>query len=186
MRRIAVVFAVFAAHAMVLTADASGQFTASGRNPKPVTIEPWRAPGDPVNLVLDDGSRDDDIGVGGIQFLWLNRFTTTEFPIRINLVQVFFSSIGNIHVGETFDVFLYANTSGNTDPAVGAVCVGGQTGNVITVIDGWTNVALSTPLDFAGPGDVLVALVNRMAGVAPSTWPASIDQTTTQARSWAG
>jgi hypothetical protein len=186
MRRIAVVFAVVAALAVVSTADAAAQLTASGRNPKPVTVQPWRVPGDPVNLVLDDGSRDNDIGIGGLPFVWLNRFTPTEFPIRLTLVQVYFSSIGGINVGETFDVFLYANPAGSTDPAVGAVYVGGQTGNVITVIDGWTDVALTTPLDFAGPGDVLVAVVNRTAGITPSTWPAAIDQTATQARSWAG
>ncbi len=186
MRRIAVVFAVLAAFAVVWTADAAVQFTASGHNPNPVTVQPWRAPGDPVNLVLDDGSRENDIGIGGLPFVWLNRFTPTEFPIRINLVQVYFSTAGGGQVGQTFDVFLYANPTGNTDPAVGAVYVGGQTGVAITVMDGWTDVALTTPLDFAGPGDVLVALVNRTVAVTPSTWPAAIDQTATQARSWAG
>jgi hypothetical protein len=187
MRRIALVFAVFAALAVVSIADAAGQFTASGRNPKPVTVQPWRAPGDPVNLVLDDGSRDNDIGIGGGQFVWLNRFTPTEFPIRLNLVQVYFATTGLVQVGQTFDVYLYANTAGNTDPAVGAVYVGGQTGNTVAVLDGWTDVALTTPLDFAGPGDVLVLVANRTAGVGTtSAWPASMDQTATQARSWAG
>jgi hypothetical protein len=186
MRRIALVLAVLAAFVVVSAADAAVQFTASGRNPNPVTVQPWRAPGDPVNLVLDDGSRDNDIGIGGYQMVWLNRFTPTEFPIRINLVQVYFSTAGGAQVGQTFDVFLYANTAGSADPAVGAAYVGGQTGNAITVVDGWTDVALTMPLDFAGPGDVLVAVVNRTVAVAPSTWPAAMDQTTTQARSWAG
>jgi len=54
------------------------------------------------------------------------------------------------------------------------------------VLDNWTDIALTTPLDFAGPGDVLVALVNRTAGVNPVGWPASIDQTASQSRSWVG
>jgi hypothetical protein len=174
--------------AVVMIAGVAGaaELSASGVIQNPVTVEPDRAPGDPVNLVLDDGSVDNNIGIGGTsEFIFVNRFTPTEFPIQLDHVQVWFSAGTGMAVGQTFDVYLFANTSGNTDPAVGAVYVGGQTGNTIATLDSWTDVALTTPLDFAGPGDVVVVVVHRL--IPGSTiYPAALDQTATQQRSWAG
>jgi hypothetical protein len=174
--------------ALVMAAGVAGaaELSASGVIQNPVTVEPDRAPGDPVNLVLDDGSVDNNIGIGGTsEFLFVNRFTPTEFPIQIDHVQVWFSDGVNMAVGQTFDVYLFANTSGNTDPAVGAVYVGGQTGNTITALDSWTDITLTTPLEFAGPGDVVVVVVHRLIP-GTSIYPAALDQTATQQRSWSG
>src|SRR5690606_37780578 len=61
------------------------------------------APAEAVSLVLDDGSRDNDIGAGGtVEFLFVNRFTPApdEFPFDLNQIQVYFSSIGLVNVGD--------------------------------------------------------------------------------------
>jgi len=53
-----------------------------------------------VNLVLDDGSREDDIGLGGtIEMLWVNRFTpaAADFPFSLDQIQVYFSSMGLVN-----------------------------------------------------------------------------------------
>lgn len=61
----------------------------------------------------------------------------------------------------------------------------GRTGNTIAALDVWQDVALTTPVTFPGPGDVLVAVVHREIP-GTSVWPAALDQTATQQRSWAG
>ena len=154
----------------------------------PVTVEPDRAPGDSVNLVLDDGSVDNNIGIGGnTEFVFLNRFTPAEFPLEITQVDVFFAGgTTALNVGDPFDVYLWENTSGNADPAVGATYIGAGTGNTIAALDDWTTVTLSTPLQFNGPGgDIVVAVVHRLIP-GSAVFPAALDTTATQGRSWAG
>ena len=57
-------------------------------------------------------------------------------------------------------------------------------------VDGttWDNYTLGTPLLLGGPGDVLIGAINRWVNscVTPSQWPANIDQTASQGRSWIG
>lgn len=186
MRRVTMILAVLALVGLLPAQEAAAQFAAAGRDPNPVTVELVPPPGDPVNLVLDDGSRDNAIGLtAGGQFIWLNRFSPTEFPIELDTALVLFSAQDGINLGETFDVYLYQDTDGDGDPGTGAVYVGGVTGNTVAVLDNWTTVNLGA-LGFSGPGDVLVAVVNRTAGVIAGTFPAAIDQTASQGRSWIG
>ena len=63
-------------HPVTLALDANGISAPTGPAPK--------TPNGDVALVLDDGSRDNDIGIGGAQeFIWVNRFTpnASDYPV---------------------------------------------------------------------------------------------------------
>ena len=140
-----------------------------------------------VELVLDDGSRDDGIGIGGTaQFVFLNRFTppADAYPFTLTQIQVFFGTEDLVAVGDDIKLVVYENTSGNTDPAVGSDYL---VGFPVTVqsLGAWNNYTLPTPVTLEGPGDVLIGVI---ALETPGTtyFPAAIDDTATQQRSWAG
>ncbi|MBK8984913.1 MAG: choice-of-anchor J domain-containing protein [Chloroflexi bacterium] len=150
------------------------------------------APDAPIILSVDDGSGENAIGVGGSQFLWLNRFTPSagQFPVVLDQVDVMFgypASTGGINVGELVDIYLYEDADGN--PANGAVHRASLTGQAVQAVNGttWSTYNLAAPVTFNGPGDILIAVVNRTAGVTAGTFPAVIDQSSSsQLRSWAG
>lgn len=147
---------------------------------------PWQPTG-PVELILDDGSRDNDIGLGGtIEMLWVNRFTPNpdDFPFYIDTVSFWFSTVGMVNVGDDIIIVMYENTSGNSDPAVGSNFLAAFP-TTVQALDQWNYYTLATPVTFNGPGDVIIgAIALELPGT--SYWPASMDQTSTQARSWAG
>jgi hypothetical protein len=150
------------------------------------TAEPWQPDGE-VSLILDDGSRDNDIGLGGtIEMLWVNRFTPNadDFPFYIDEVAIYFSSVGLVNVGDDITLILYENTSGNVDPAVGSNFLASFPVTV-QVLDDWNVYTLPSPVTFNGPGDVVIGAIG-METPGTSYWPASMDQTASQQRSWAG
>jgi len=147
----------------------------------------------PYALIVDDGLGENSVGLtNGGQFLWLNRFTplASRFPISIDRVEVMFGypgSSGGVNVGELVDIYLYEDEDGN--PVNGATHRSSLTNQAVQAVDGntWSVYNLSAPVSFTGPGDILIAVVNRTAGVAVGTFPAVIDQTApSQQRSWAG
>jgi subtilisin-like proprotein convertase family protein len=154
--------------------------------------EEQAAPDAPVSFVVDDGVGENAIGLtNGGQFLWLNRFTPAAafFPIQINQVQVNFSYPGGstgVNVGELVDIYLYEDADGN--PANGATFVASLLNQTVQAVDGttWSVYNFGAPVTFNGPGDILIAVVNRTAGIAAGTFPAVLDQTASQQRSWAG
>ena len=146
------------------------------------------APNGPISLVLDDGTRENGIGIGGTtQFIFLNRFTPDagSYPITLNQVQVYFAAQDQVLVGDDMRLAIYENTSGNTNPAVGSnlratfdVTVG--------ALDAWNIYNLATPLTFNGPGDILIGVI-ALEIPGSSYWPAAMDQTPpSKERSWAG
>jgi hypothetical protein len=142
-----------------------------------------------VNLVVDDGSQENNIGLtSGGQFLWLNRFTPApgEFPFTLDEVQILFDTGIGVNVGEIVDVYIYSDADGN--PANGATWEASYTNLAVQATDGttWSVYDLGAGVDLTGPGDVLIAVVNRTAGTNPGEYPASIDQTASQQRSWVG
>jgi PKD repeat protein len=148
---------------------------------------------EPYALILDDGVGENAVGLtGGAQFLWFNRFTPSpfNFPVTLDRVEVMFGypgSTGGINVGELVDIYLYEDADGN--PANGADHVASLTDQAVQAVDGitWSVFDLPAPVTFNGPGDILIAVVNRTAGVTPSTFPAVLDQTPpSQQRSWIG
>lgn len=145
------------------------------------------APAQDVSLILDDGSRENDIGIGGtLEFIYLNRFTpaASDFPFELNQIQVYFSTVGMVNVGDDIILVVYENTAGNTDPAVGSNWLASFP-TTVQALDTWNVYNLTSPVTLYGPGDVLVGVI-ALEVPGTSYWPASIDQTATQARSWAG
>jgi hypothetical protein len=115
-----------------------------------VTSQPPAAPADAVSLVLDDGSREDAIGLtAGGQFVWLNRFTPdpAEFPFTLEEVQVLFGAGVGVNVGEIVDVYIYEDTDGDGDPGTNATFLASETGVTVQAVDDvtWSVYSLSTP-----------------------------------------
>jgi hypothetical protein len=145
------------------------------------------APAGAVPLILDDGVAENAIGLtAGGQFVWLNRFTPSpaDFPFDLTEISVLFRSGDGINVGELVDLYVYADADGN--PANGATHVGSLTGQTVQALDAFSIYPLPAAITLDGPGDVLIAVVNRTAGTGAGTFPAAIDQTASQVRSWIG
>jgi len=173
----------------LLPAQAAGpQFAASGTVANPVTVESVPPPGDPVSLVLDDGSVDNNIGIGGTwEMIWVNRFTPapSEFPFELTEVQAWFSGgTTGVAVGHDLTLVVYENTTGGNDPAVGSNLLYALPETVQTV-DAWSVYTLAAPVTFNGPGDAVIGFIG-LEVPGTSYFPAAIDQTASQQRSWAG
>ncbi|MGQ9598812.1 MAG: S8 family serine peptidase [Anaerolineae bacterium] len=153
----------------------------------PPSTSPQQAQAD-VNLVLDDGSAEGSLGIGGTsEFIFLNRFTPnlTDFAFDLTQIQVYFRGGGsNVQVGDDIRLVVYENTSGNLDPAVGATWRASFPATV-QALDAWNVYALSTPVHFDGPGDVLIGVI-ALEKPGSDYFPAAIDQTTSRGRSWVG
>ncbi|HSN76684.1 MAG TPA: S8 family serine peptidase, partial [Anaerolineae bacterium] len=145
------------------------------------------APDAPISLILDDGTAENGIGIGGTaQFIFVNRFTPSaaSFPITLNQIQVFFDADATLNVGDDILLTVYENTSGNADPAVGSNFLASFPAT-IEALGTWNVYDLAAPVTLNGPGDVLIGVVaQELPGVA--YFPAAIDQTASQQRSWAG
>ncbi|MCL7453949.1 MAG: choice-of-anchor J domain-containing protein, partial [Anaerolineae bacterium] len=161
-------------------------FEAAGAAQTTQAGEPPRIMAD-VDLILDDGSVENNIGIGGTwEFIYLNRFTPDPgvYPFNLDQIQVYFDSSGLGQVGDDITLVVYENTTGNTDPAVGANWLASFPA-AIQALDAWNVYDLSTPVLLNGPGDVLIGVI-ALETPGTSYWPAALDQTTTQQRSWAG
>jgi hypothetical protein len=146
------------------------------------------SPDDDVSLILDDGTSENALGLtAGGQFLYLNRFTPDPalFPFTLQELQHYFYTGQGVVVGDVFDAYIYEDTDGDGDPGTGAVYLGSVQDVTAQALDDWSVWPLATPVVLNGPGDVLIAVVNRTT-VAPGTYPATMDQTASQGRSWVG
>ena len=164
----------------------------SGAIAKPTMVQlPGRDIAEPqalASLILDDGSIEDSIGLGGfIEMLWVNRFTPDSalFPFEIDEVSVLFSSAGLVSVGDDITLILFENTAGSTDPAMGAHFLG-SFDTTVQALNAWNVYSLPTPVTFNGPGDAVIGVISKEIPNNPSFWPAAIDMTASQGRSWAG
>jgi hypothetical protein len=148
---------------------------------------PW-APSGPVALVLDDGSAEDSIGLtSGGQFVWLNRFTPTPdtFPFVLDQISLLFGDATT--VGDDMQLVVWEDTDGDGDPGTGANFLYSQ--NVTVQYNDyvtWNVYPLTSPVELFGPGDVLIGVVNRSGYVGYLDYPAAIDMTASQGRSWVG
>ena len=143
-------------------------------------------PGDPVSLVIDDGGNEDCIGLtAGGSFFWLNRFTPVEYPIGLSQISILWGAVGcNIVNGNQFDLATYRDT--NNNPADGATNVSSHPLINVTAVGSFQVVPVTGVTFNTGPGDVLIGVVNRTGMNAAGQFPAAIDQTATQVRSWVG
>jgi hypothetical protein len=145
-----------------------------------------------VALIVDDGSAENSIGVNdptyAYQFIWLNRFTPApvDLPFNLTQIQVLFPS-GQEQVGDSVDLVVYQDADG--DPSNGATWLATYPVTVLAADDTtWSVYDLPSPTLVTGPGDVIIAVINRWvtSGVSPRAWPAAIDTNASQARSWLG
>lgn len=168
---------------MALTAaTASAQIHADG---PPVDTDPSSVVvAGTENLIIDDGGAEISIGDGG-QFIWLNRFTPpgAHFPLAIDEVSVLVPTSTGVVIGQRIEFLLYEDTDADGDPATGANLLGTLTTD-IQALDVYVPYPIG-PIAFNGPGDVLVGVVNRSGFEGFNDFPAGLDQTATQTRSWA-
>jgi subtilisin-like proprotein convertase family protein len=137
-----------------------------------------------INLTVDDGVAEDSIGLtAGGQFVWFNRFTPAagDFPFTLDEIQLQTTSVTNCAPTDLVDFYVYTDADGN--PANGATFVGSLLNQQLGTLDQFN----SFPVNFnlTGPGDVLIAVVNRGC-TAAGAFPATIDTTASQVRSWIG
>jgi len=137
-------------------------------------------------FIIDDGTAETAIGDGG-QFIWLNRFTpaASEFPFQLEEVSTVFAGT-LVSVGDTIRILVYEDTDGDGDPGTGAVLLADIT-ETIQFNDQLTfNVYdLPTPVRLDGPGDVLIGIVNSYGSEGFNDFPAALDTTASNGRSWA-
>ncbi|MCB1033615.1 MAG: DUF11 domain-containing protein [Acidobacteria bacterium] len=139
-----------------------------------------------VNLVIDDGGGENSIGDNG-QFIWINRFTPApaQFPFAMTEVQAVFG-MTMVTVGGAVDIVFHEDTDGDNDPGTGAVFRGVTAGTVQAADNATFSVyPINPPLAFCGPGDVLIGVINRYGSEGFNDFPARLDQTASQGRSWA-
>jgi hypothetical protein len=154
--------------------------------------DPW-PPSGPIQLYVDDNSADNSIGINdstsSYQFIWANRFTPNpgDFPFSLDQISVVLAS-GYAPVGGALELGVWADTDGDGDPSNATLLATFPV--TVVVADGatWNNYALSSPVACTGPGDVIVGIINRytVSGVDPVSYPASVDETASQGRSWVG
>lgn len=144
-------------------------------------------PQGPVNLQVDDGAAEDSIGLtDGGQFIWMNRFTpaAADFPFELEQISILWPS-GQMAAGSAVELVVYQDTDGDGDPNDAQLM---KTYNVtIQNVNGttWDNYTLPETVLLGGPGDVLIGAINRW-NTGAVEYPANIDQTASQGRSWVG
>ena len=139
------------------------------------------------HLVLDDGTIDTVIGIGGTwEFIFLNRFTPEPwaYPLSLKEIRVVFHNAGNVAVGDEMILVVYENTTGNPDPAIGSNFLASYPVTVVGV-PAWNVYTLHEPLVLNGPGDVIIGVI-AMEVPGSAYHPAALDTTTPQHRSWIG
>lgn len=158
--------------------------------PVPEALPPLPPPGPlDVQLVLDDDMSEGSVGVtqgaGARQFLWFNRFQAPADEFELEQVWVLFPADPALAVGQAIDLVVFHDLDG--DPTNGATLLA-TANETIQVVDGATfsiyDLVPSVPIP-AG-GDVLIGVVNRFvtSGVSQPSFPAALDSTASQMRSW--
>jgi subtilisin family serine protease len=149
-----------------------------------------------LSLEVDDGSAENNLGVtsgpGGVsfQFIWLNRFSpdTADFPLTLEQIQVFFDGTAQgASQGDAIDLVVYRDA--DTDPTNGTTWLATYS-ETVKVADGtnWSVYDLDPAVTISSPGDVLIGVINRFvsSGTTPANYPAALDESASQGRSWIG
>lgn len=144
----------------------------------PVGSEP---PGDPVSLILDDGSREGQYGILA-EFFIFNRFSPEEFPLEIHEIRVLMPppEFGGGPV--TFRPYLWEDPDG--DPLTGATVRWQGPELLGDPPDVFLTIPVDPPVLFEGPGDILVGIDKTGGSPGETSWAAT-DETDPQGRSWA-
>ena len=138
-----------------------------------------------AELTLDDGTWEGTVSVPGAQFLWFNRFAVGSEAFELQEVQVLFPSSAGLDVGDAVQVVVWRDPDG--DPGNGADLLRTMDATIQTV-DGssFSAYAIDPAVVVPAGSDLLVGVVNRyvVGGVPADTFPAAIDTTDPQGRSW--
>ncbi|MEZ4767464.1 MAG: proprotein convertase P-domain-containing protein [Caldilineales bacterium] len=190
------------AHQMTRGSAANGaaaQFSAAPNvqgmsTPAPLAGLAAEAPEALVSLVVDDGTYENSIGltnqVTNNAAVWFNRFTpTSDYPFTLQQMQILWPTVADAQinlVGQPVTLLVYTDTDGDGNPANATLVY--QENKVIAVQDGFTFDVynLTVPVVLNGPGDVLIGFVDawNLGGQTAANFPAAIDQTASQGRSW--
>ena len=137
-----------------------------------------------VELVLDDGSAEDSIGLtAGGAFVWFNRFTPNPAALPFYLDEVLTIFNNTVAIGDEMQLVVYSDADG--DPTNGAAYLGGETFPVANNdFVSWNSFALSDPILIEDPGDVLIGFVNRSGAAGYNDFPAAVDMDSSAGRSW--
>ncbi len=155
-----------------------------GEGPVPYAYAQPAASKEVVELILDDGSAEDAIGLtSGGEFLWVNRFTPNpdQYPFTLTRVETWW--LANVNATDKMRIVIYQNTTGSSDPASGAEFLY-QQDITATASETWVSYDLDEPVVFEGPGDVIIGLVNLETRTG--IYPATIDENSAKGRSWIG
>jgi hypothetical protein len=130
---------------------------------------------DACQYILDDGTQETSIGfTGDADVMWLNYFTTTAGCEMINTISLAWGVIDN---GGSCRVILYEDPDDDGNPDDAVYLTEATTTIVNANTDIFTNVSI-TPTLVSG-GFFVAALTS-----STYMWPAALDQSTTQAKSW--
>jgi hypothetical protein len=137
-------------------------------------------PGDPVTLILDDGTREGQYGVL-TDFFVFNRFSPPEFPLEIHEIQVLMPppEFGGGPI--TFRPYLWEDPDG--DPLTGATVRWEGPDVLGDPPDVFLTIPVDPPVLFLGPGDILLGIAKAGGSPGELTWAAT-DETDPQGRSW--
>jgi hypothetical protein len=196
-RRIAVVgFFMLAIIGLVGTTGPTGSAAPSQAASPPPHTERAAGPRDPFGpiwMMLDDGVFETAFGLNlsyhGLPLIFINRFTPDpgEFPITIDGIAIQFPDPTRAHmnlVGRNIDLLVYEDSSGSGDPA-NANKIYQQT-YTVQVADGLTFSNYQVSIPVSGPGDVYVGFSNTYdhGNMEPYSYPAPIDHSVLNRRSW--
>jgi hypothetical protein len=135
----------------------------------------------------NDGTTDQSLGA-----LYFNRFTPPagDFPLDLQNAQIQFGTLdddgnvasGGLSAGDVIDIYVWSDPDG--DPATGATLEAALTGQSLGTVDAtFQTFDFPSAVRIDGPGDILIGFVNRTLPSTP-TFPATIDETASQGRSW--
>jgi hypothetical protein len=144
----------------------------------------------PITFILDDGTIENSLGFSGrYPGIWVNRFSpvTADFPIRLNQISILFPdpTMGGRNLqGLAVDLLVYVDADRDNDPS-NAVRVFRQA-TTVQVANGTTFSTYSVNVLVTTPGDLYIGFSDTYNnGALPASYPAPIDETTSQMRSWA-
>jgi hypothetical protein len=156
------------------------------------TTPPLQRQPQAIQLMLDDSSSENDIGLvaangAARQFMWCNQFTPAAYPLELEQIWVLFPPGNNMAEGNAVQLLVYLDPDSTPGNGAGLVASYDET---IQAVDGTTFSVydIAPPLAIDDAGDVLICVINRFvtSGITSTTQPATIDTTSSQGRSWIG
>jgi hypothetical protein len=140
---------------------------------------------DAINLLLDDGTMENAVGLtDGGEIIWANHFTLPDesFPFVLEEVQI--AWYNTVSVEDRITIAIYSVPDGN--PEDSAVFLGKQEEAVLNRDGSFVSYLLREPVVFTEPTDILIAVVNRDGRPGYNDFPGAIDLNSNQMRSWFG